>query len=80
MAVTVSQLQLWLDEAVTAKQKLLTGGGVRRVQGPAGEVEFTEANLDRLDAWISKLQGWIANGGMPTSAATSNNRPIRFSY
>lgn len=80
MAVTVSQLQVWLDEALAAKQKLLTGGGVRRVQGPSGEVEFTEANLDRLDAWIAKLQGYIAAGGMPTSTGGSTNRPIRFSF
>jgi hypothetical protein len=80
MAVSVPQLEAWLTEALAAKQKLMIGGGVRRVQGPSGEVEFTEANMDRLDAWITKLQGWIANGGMPAAAGISSNRPIRFSF
>jgi hypothetical protein len=78
--VSVAQLQAWLDEALAAKQKLMIGGGVKRVQGPAGEVEFTAADVDRLDAWIQKLQGYIANGGMPAAGGLSANRPIRFSF
>jgi hypothetical protein len=80
MAITVNQMQTWLDEAIAAKQKLMTGDKVRRVQGPSGQVEFAQADLDRLDAWINQLRGWIANGGMPDAVSAGTHRPIRFVF
>jgi hypothetical protein len=80
MATTVNQLQAWLDEAMAAKQKLMTGEKVRRVQGPSGEVEFAQADLDRLDAWINQLRSWIANGGIPDATSATTHRPIRFYF
>jgi hypothetical protein len=77
VATSVVQLQTWLDAAMAAKQELMTGQKVSRVQGPSGEVEFAQANLDRLDAWINQLRTWIAMGGIPEATSATTHRPIR---
>ena len=80
MAISVAQLQTWRDEAIAAKQTLLIGGGIRRVQGPSGEVEFTAADLSKLDVWIAQLGSWIASGGMPATGGGATYYPIRFTF
>lgn len=78
MAVALSTIQTWLDDALAAKQKLMTGTAVVRVSSPDGSVEFTQADSDKLDAWISRLMTWIDAGGMTT--ANSARRPVYFSF
>ena len=80
MAITLSQIQTWLDEAMAAKHSLMTGQAVAKVGGPDGQVEFRPQDADRLDGWISTLQGWIARGGMPSSGAGASYRPIGFGF
>lgn len=77
MAIPLSTIQTWLDEAITAKHALMTGQQVVRVGGPSGNVEFTTADASRLDGWISTLQSWITGGGVSSSTGP---RPIRFVF
>ncbi len=74
MAISLATLQEWLDQALTAEHQLAMGQGVVQVSGPAGTVQFTAAKLPDLQAHIRKLQSWINNGGVPTTA--SSHRPI----
>ena len=56
-----------LAEAQAVYHTLLMGGGVRSVQDANGEkVEYSQANLDRLRAYILSLQ-----------AAPTSNGPLR---
>lgn len=73
MAVSLETLQGWLDEAETARHKLMTQEGVVRVSGAAGSVEYKPADLDRLGAYIADLRARIAAGG---SSSGSSYRPI----
>lgn len=77
MAIPLSTLQTWYDEALTAKQKLLIGGGVVRVSSPDGSVEFSQSDMGRLDAWINQLAAWIAAGGVTSGSAY---RPIYITF
>lgn len=78
MAVSLSTLQTWLDEALAAKQKLMTGSSVVRVSSPDGSVEFTQGNSDKLDAWISQLRSWIDAGGI--TSGNSARRPVYLTF
>lgn len=78
MATSLATLNTWLDEAMAAKQKFLTGAKAVKVTGPAGSVEFSATKMADLDAWINTLRGWIAAGGVSTT--TSGRRPIGFGF
>ena len=43
MAITLTQIATWLDEAVQAKHDLVTGQAIVRVNGPSAQVEFFHA-------------------------------------
>lgn len=73
MAVTLETLRTWLDEAETARHKLMTQKGVVRVSGAAGSVEYSMADLDRLTSYIADLRARIDAGGSSSGAAY---RPI----
>ncbi len=77
MATSLSTLQTWLDEALAAKQKILTQSAAVEVSSPDGLVKFSEADIDKLNAWIQQLQSWISSGGM---TATPIQRPVRFLF
>lgn len=77
MATSLATIQTWLDEALAAKHALMTGQKVVRVGGPSGNVEFTAADSSRLDAWISTLQRWTADGAVSSSTGP---RPIFFGF
>ncbi len=78
MAVALATLQTWLDEALAAKQKLVTGASVVRVGSPDGSVEFAQGDSDKLDAWIARLMSWISAGGITTTNST--RRPVYFTF
>lgn len=80
MPTSLSTLQTWLDQALEARHKLAIGEKVVTAGSPKGSVTFTAADADRLDAWISRLQSWIANGGIPETSAGSSYRPVRFLF
>lgn len=78
MATSLATLQGWLDAALLAEHQLATGQAVVQVTGPAGTVQFTAAKLPDLQAYIRKLQSWIADGGVPPTG--SGHRPIFFTF
>jgi len=78
MAIALATLQSWYDDALSAKQKLMTGSLTVRVSSPDGSVEFTQSNSDKLDAWIIQLRNWIDAGGITSGSST--RRPVYFSF
>lgn len=49
--------QAQLDEAKAAKHKLLMGQSVARITRDGKTVEYTQANLADLNAYINQLSG-----------------------
>ena len=66
MAISVATATQYLEEAEAALHALMVGGSARVVVDQNGErVEYTSANRQALQAWITKLEGIIA-GKAPT--------------
>jgi len=80
MAITLTQIATWLDEAVQAKHDLVTGQAIVRVNGPSAQVEFYHATdagaIGRLDALISSYRAMLAQGTTDAPAV----RPIYFGF
>lgn len=71
-------LQLWLSEATLARHRLVTGAAVASVKYEGkGEVAYTKADLDKLDAYISSLTSQLsADQGTPQTQL----RPILLGF
>lgn len=77
MAIPLATLQIWLDEALTARQNLMLGKKAVRVRSGEEEVTFTPADKDKLDGYIGQLQSAIAAGSVTGSTVPS---PIYFRF
>lgn len=59
-----AQMQIWLAEAEAARQRLAIGDQTESVQQGDMRVQYTRADVDKLDAYISTLKAQInASGG-----------------
>jgi hypothetical protein len=62
---TTEQLQTWLDQAVAARHKLLTGSITERWDYEGRSMTFTKVNIGELQAYIRELEfklGMTATG------------------
>lgn len=65
--------QQQLNEAISARHKLMTGGTVAKVTKDGLTVEYTRASIEKLEAYIESLTGEV--GG-----TSRRRRPAGFSF
>lgn len=77
MAIPLATLQTWLDEALTARHQLMLGKKAVRVRSGDDEVTFTQADKDKLDAYIGQLESAISAG---SASGSTIPRPTYFRF
>ena len=58
-SVDLDTLKTWRDDALVARHKLAMGRATASFMVAGRRKEFTEANLDKLDAYVSSLTAEI---------------------
>lgn len=62
-----------LEQAQTARHKLLTGSMRERINSAGTEVTYTRADIGRLERYIAELQGELARAeGRPPRRTVMN--------
>lgn len=72
-----STLRTWLDQAYTARHKLVTGSQVEQLQHGDESLRFTPAKLADLDSYIASLKSQLAG---IDSSSSQVRRPINLTY
>lgn len=74
---SLAELEQRLQEAENAAHEIAIGGGVVEVRwGSNRNTRFTEANLDKLHAYIDRLKDQIA----VMKGEPRRMRPVRFTF
>lgn len=69
---TLSQLQTWLTEAETARHQLATGAAVVEIMRDGRRLQYRNASLPQLEAYIRTLESDIEK-----ATADAAGRPRR---